>query len=309
MNSFLNLYRPINTLLGRNIFTLALLAAIVLSFSGESRAEFLHNDFNSLDKSNSFGVDYSGAKNLLRPLSLFDFVPTALAVADNIKIIKKASLKLEVLDIEEAKNEINRIIKEYDGYIESLDSNEYREGVVHYSFGLRIPRGQNFENFLEEIGALGDKKRYDHKIVDITQEYSDAFAKIKNLETSRDRLQKLLGLKTKSLDDVLSVDRELSRVQVEIDKLTGIQSERDNHMKFSIAGLTISLKQEPVAIDLGLIDDYDSPKEKESSEDSPKVGAGSFLDIINQNIGIIIIAIVFVAVAVFWIKRKFPKKK
>jgi tetratricopeptide (TPR) repeat protein len=307
MNNFLNLYRSVNTLLGRNIFTLALLVVIVLSFSGESRAESLYNDFDSLEKSDSFDIDYSEAKNSLQSLSSFNFAPTALAVADNIKIIKKASLKLEVLDIEEARNEINRIIKEYDGYIESLDSNEYREGAVYYSFGLRIPRGQNFENFLEEIGALGDKKRYDHKIVDITQEYSDAFAKIKNLETSRDRLQKLLELKTKSLDDVLSIDRELSRVQVEIDKLTGIQSERDNHMKFSIAGLTISLKQEPMEIDLESIKDYDSPEKKESLEDSPKVGSDSFLDIINQNIVIIIIAIVFVAV--FWIRRKFPKKK
>ena len=54
-----------------------------------------------------------------------------------------------------------------------------------------------------------------------------------------------------------------------------------------------------MAIDLGLIDDYDSPREEKSSEDSPKVGSDSFLDIINQNIGIIIIAIVFVAV--FWL--------
>jgi len=309
MNSFVNFYRLINTSLGRNIFTLVLLIVVVLNFSGESRAEFSHDDFNNLEKSDFFGVSDSGLGSLPRLFSLFDLAPMASAVADNIKITKAAKLELEALDKEKAKSEIYKILKEYDGYVERLDSDEYVDGVIYYSFRLRIPRGQNFENFLKDLNALGDKKKDSYEINDITQEYSNTFVRIKNLKTRRNRLRKILELNTKNLDDVLSIDRELSRVQVEVNRLISTQLDWDNHVRFSIVDLTIIPKQESVAIDLELIENYSHLKEREPPKSFLKVGTDNLIDIAKQNIGIIIFVITCPLVIVFWIKRKFPKKK
>jgi hypothetical protein len=308
MNSFLSFYRLINTLLGRNISTLALLMVVVLNFSGESRAESPYNDFNNPEKSNSFGVGHSGFESLSRPLSLLDFVPTVSAAADNIKITKAAKLELEALDMEKTKSEIYRILKEYDGYVERLDSNDYVDGVICYSLKLRIPRGQHFEGFLKDLNALGDKKKDSYEINDITQEYSNTFVRIKNLKTRRNRLRKILELKTENLDDVLSINRELSRVQVEVNRLISTQLDWDNRIGFSIVDLTIIPKQESVAIDLESVEDYSHPKEEELPKGFLKVDADNPINIAKQNIGIIIFVITCPLVIVFWIRRKFPKK-
>jgi hypothetical protein len=136
------------------------------------------------------------------------------------------------------------------------------------------------------------------------QRYSDTSAKIENLEARRNRLRKLLEFKTKNLNDVLNVDRELSRVQLEIDNLTRVQLGRDNDIKFSTVNLT--LNPEP---QLG-----DSTQENWSLERSWKVSINGFLDTIKQVVDIVILAIVYspiialVVFIVFWVKRKFPRK-
>jgi hypothetical protein len=309
MSSFLNLYRLINTFLGRNIFALALLVVVILSFSREDEPKVFHDDFGVGGSEES--ISFDGSKSIsprsvskkIPHFSSSNFISTALATADNIKIIKKASLELEVLDTEKVKNEIDGILKEYDAYLSNLNSYEVRKGTLSYHFILKVP-SHHLENFLEKLNTLGDKKSYNYDLADITQQYSDTSAKIKNLETRRDRLRKLLEFKTKNLNDVLNVDRELSRVQLEIDNLTRVQLGRDNDIKFSTVDL--ALNPEP---QLG-----DSIQENWSLERSWKVSINGFLDTIKQIIDVVILAIAYspiialVVFIAFWVKRKFPRK-
>ena len=67
----------------------------------------------------------------------------------------------------------------------------------------------------------------------------DAEARLENLIATRDRLREHLG-RTSSVAEIVAVERELARVQTEIDSLEG----RLAHLRSSVALSTVELQIE-----------------------------------------------------------------
>ena len=78
---------------------------------------------------------------------------------------------------------------------------------------------------------------------DITSQYQDTEAQIENLKVRRDGLRDLLETRTNKLSDLLSVDRELSSVQQQIERLERTQKSRDNQVAYSV--INFSVQPEP----------------------------------------------------------------
>lgn len=97
---------------------------------------------------------------------------------------------------------------------------------------FRVPAAK-LEVALSEIAAL--TRRIDTRQVradDFTEEYVDLEAQQRNLTATRDRLLLLLGQATK-VDDALEVNKGLTEVQGQLEKLTG-------RMKFLEQGAALS---------------------------------------------------------------------
>ena len=73
--------------------------------------------------------------------------------------------------------------------------------------------------FLERLGGLGTIGRHATSAQDRTAEVVDVEARLKNMAEFRDNLRKLMATPGARLKDLIEVERELTRVQSELDSL------------------------------------------------------------------------------------------
>ena len=73
--------------------------------------------------------------------------------------------------------------------------------------------------FLERLGGLGTIGRHATSALDRTAEVVDVEARLKNMAEFRDNLRRLMATPGARLHDLIEVERELTRVQSELDSL------------------------------------------------------------------------------------------
>ena len=87
------------------------------------------------------------------------------------------------------------------------------------SVELRVP-APRFREALKKLEALGQVTSRSVNAQDVSEEINDAEVRIANLKATQKRLQEFLA-KAHNIPDTLTVERELERVALEIDKLEG----------------------------------------------------------------------------------------
>lgn len=85
---------------------------------------------------------------------------------------------------------------------------------------IRIPV-ETFETFLVEVARLGELERNTRTSQDVSEQFYDIEARVKNKQVEEAQLLKLLEERTGALEDVLKVEAELSRVRGEIEQHQG----------------------------------------------------------------------------------------
>lgn len=148
------------------------------------------------------------------------------------KIIINGGVKIEVKNLETAKQQIETLVQNYQGKIRNYYSYYLNNNNLAYNFSLRIPSG-SLNDFMREIEGLGIKKSENMNITDITETYYDNENKLKNLTLRRDRLRQLLSTNTKKLSDIIEVERELSNVQTQLENLQRTQLHNDNDVAYA----------------------------------------------------------------------------
>jgi len=163
-----------------------------------------------------------------------NFIPDA----EDRKIVKNGSLDLEVLNTEETRTEAENIVTDMGGAITNLNSWEARPGILAYNLTTRVP-AEKLEEIVTLLTKLGIKKSENFNISDITAQYQDTENRLENLVARRDRLREMMDRKTDDLGDVLSIDRELSSVQMQIENLERSQNRRDTDVAYSTLHLSL----------------------------------------------------------------------
>lgn len=85
------------------------------------------------------------------------------------------------------------------------------------SVSLRVPEPK-LDVALDSLSMLGTVKTRSVSSEDVTEETIDVEARIQSLTAERDQLRELLG-KAAAINDVFTIERELARVQGDIDSL------------------------------------------------------------------------------------------
>lgn len=137
------------------------------------------------------------------------------------KIIYTAELDLVVEDFNPVPALVEQLVKRYQGFIADSDvsgkSGERRRGV----WKVRIP-ADGFGSFLQDAeGEIGELRSASRDSQDVSEEYYDVDARIRNKQQEEARLLKLLEDRTGTLDEILRIERELSRVREDIERLEG----------------------------------------------------------------------------------------
>jgi hypothetical protein len=88
------------------------------------------------------------------------------------------------------------------------------------SMKVRLPPG-DVTGFVERIAAIGRVTARTIETTDVSREYFDQELAIANLRVTSERLQALLGAADLKTADVLEIERELTRVRGEIERIEG----------------------------------------------------------------------------------------
>lgn len=156
-----------------------------------------------------------------------------------------AWLSLEVRNVSNAVARASAMAAAAGGFVEETSG----DGVHNASLALRVP-AQAFAGAVDTLGGLGDVQQRSVSSTDVTEEYYDVDARLKNLTVLRDRLKQLLD-KAVDVKDVLAIETELNRVQGELDSLAARQKALQGMV--DLARIHVSFDRKPVLGPLGLV--------------------------------------------------------
>jgi len=129
---------------------------------------------------------------------------------DDRMIAYSVSVDLSVKNINETKTSILEQVKNSNGFV-TRESDNY--------INARIPSA-HMDNFVNQIKTLGKVENESKTGTDITDQYRDNVIRLNSLKSVRDRYVALLE-KANSVNDILSIEKELERVNTEIEIMEG----------------------------------------------------------------------------------------
>lgn len=156
------------------------------------------------------------------------------------KIIKQGDIRFKTADANKTRSLISQTVEELGGYISKDNSYGY-SGRLEGSLVIRVPAG-NFDLLLENISQNVDK--FDNKnidVLDVTEEYVDVAVRIKTKKELQARYVELLK-KAAKIDEILSIEREIGKLQTEIESAEGRMKLLKDRVAFST--LTVSYYQD-----------------------------------------------------------------
>jgi len=153
-------------------------------------------------------------------------------------LIWKASLNIQVWSVSNAVNESITFVERKGGFVEKKSDG----GEASASLTVRVP-AKSFRETLSGIESVGTVTYRNIEGEDVTEDFIDVEARLKNKLVLRDRLKQLLE-KATEVKDILSIETELNRVQADIDSMQG----RIKSLKGQIEYATVTLHFERKAI-------------------------------------------------------------
>lgn len=258
----------------------------------------LRDDYDVIDESTTTNddVETEGLTSGQNTQTVISNLP------DNLKIIKTASTRYKVENINKALSDIKQVMYVNGGYISELryDKNYHEK---QNRFTIKIPK-ENFDLMLEGIQKFAKETDYVNiSTTDVTEKYMDAQSRLQTKLQVKERLETVLRKNAKTVKDILATENQLRVIQEEIEAVQGKIKYMSNRVAFSTIQVelyeTITYKEAPVAYKKGF-----AAKAKESL-----VAGWEFIQ--NIVIGILYIwpIIIIITIGCFLFKRWRKAKK
>jgi hypothetical protein len=148
----------------------------------------------------------------------------AVPAAVQRMIIQRASLQLVIKDTAQTMETIKDLVSELGGYIANSNAWEQEEWL-RASLTLRVPV-ENLEQAIDRLKGLAVKvQRESLSGEDVTEQYTDLSAQLRNLEATETELLALLTEVRErpgsTAEDILDVHRRLTEIRGEIERVKG----------------------------------------------------------------------------------------
>jgi len=103
---------------------------------------------------------------------------------------------------------------------------------------IRVPSAKyaEFKQFITELDTLVSSSEGGE---DVTIEYYDTEARLKVLRGQAERVESFIS-EAKDLEDIFTIERELTRINTEIEQLTTVKNRLDNLVSYATIYLEIS---------------------------------------------------------------------
>jgi hypothetical protein len=147
-------------------------------------------------------------------------------------LIYNATVTMAVFEVSKALESTQKLARELGGYLVRRDD----QMIV-----IRVPAAK-YREALDSVGKLGDVLHRAEDVQDVTDQFFDLTVRVQNARALRQRLEQML-VQARNVEEALMVERELSRVTEEIERLEG----RLKLMRELIAFSTITVEFRPRA--------------------------------------------------------------
>ena len=166
----------------------------------------------------------------------------------NRKLIRNATVELEIVSFDDAVQKITAFANEEHGYVATTNSQKQANGKLRGQVIVKI-LPENLDRFLQKIRGLGELKNQTLGTEDVTKAYFDTDARLKNARVMEQRLIEMLKTKTGKVSDLLQVEKELGRVREDIEKMQGELKYWDSQVQFATVTISLAEKdmEEPAA--------------------------------------------------------------
>ncbi|PYK11655.1 MAG: hypothetical protein DME61_00150 [Verrucomicrobia bacterium] len=166
----------------------------------------------------------------------------------NRKLIRNATVQLEIGSFDNAVQKITAFANEEHGYVATTSSEKQANGKLRGQVIVKV-LPENLDRFLQKVRGLGELKNQTLGTEDVTKAYFDTDARLKNAHVMEQRLIDMLKTKTGKVADLLQVEKELSRVREEIEKMQGQLKYWDSQVQFATVTISLAEKdmEEPAA--------------------------------------------------------------
>lgn len=165
--------------------------------------------------------------------------------ATDPKVIRETTVELEVDDVDSTIREIEDIADGAGGYISSsgfssddTDGDGSPDPVA--TLTLRVP-AEGYTEVLRKVRAAGADVTSEHgSSREVTEEYTDLEARLRNLQAREQRYLDLLG-KADQIADILTVEDRLNAVRLEIEQTQGRMKLLDDQT--DLATITVGMRE------------------------------------------------------------------
>jgi len=173
-------------------------------------------------------------------------VDTGATWATERMIVRSGNMRLVVNDVAETIDRIVGITEDFDGYV--VSSNRWKEGErLVGAITVRVP-AEYFDTVMRTLRDLAVEVRSENtSSQDVTEEYVDLSAKLQNLEATEEQLLRIME-KAEKVEDILSVQRELSRTREEIERTKGRMQYLERTSETSL--IEVQLEQAKLDVEL-----------------------------------------------------------
>lgn len=250
---------------GACCWLVVLLGVVCFSMaSGCGSAEYSSNSSKGMDQSEGYAGDMSAAVDSVAeaPASVGASVAN-VAIGDDGEhggngvtegtakaavgryIIYDTHVELLVDDYGAFETQLAKLVERHGGFIAESRTHRQSGDQQYGTWVVRVPV-ESYARMLAGVDALGYAQSKREQAEDVSTEYVDLQARIRNAEQLEARIVELLESRAGKLAEVLEIERELARVRETVERMQArlrFLSDRT-----SLATLTLDVRQQPVYI-------------------------------------------------------------
>ncbi|MGS2726776.1 DUF4349 domain-containing protein [Psychroserpens sp. BH13MA-6] len=182
--------------------------------------------------------DYN-ALSLLEDQEQEKHIQTGMATSQipkDIKIIKTASARYKVDNVNHTTKSIKVMAQKYHAYISELrfENNLYKK---ENRFTIKVPQNY-FDVMMDSIGAIVEFVDYENITTkDVTEEYMDIQSRLETKKEVKRRYETILRKNAETVEDILKTEEKLRLIQEEIEAAEG----RLNYLTHKVSYSTIQI--------------------------------------------------------------------
>jgi hypothetical protein len=200
----------------------AILSLLFLGCSAESARESAHIASTATSLDEGMTREVAAVAQAHRAATQVDRNDAAVPGVGALqrKIIYTADIELVVENFSDVPARLDELVRQNEGYVASSNlggsAGDRRSGT----WKVRVP-ALRFDVFVNAARTLGEVRRVGTNSQDVSEEFYDVEARIRNRKREEEQFLKLLADRTGKLDDVLAIEKELSRVREEVERFEG----------------------------------------------------------------------------------------